>query len=195
MLSLFKRKKRTKKRTIQKMVKRSVSEALLIQEQKNKKQLDSLYSSLQTLQNRQKKLENLSEDILDTMEGHFSILEEEAKKDTRELELIEHIIQYDEQLNNIRLFMEKKEDTHVWAEQITLLCNSLKPSMAQHDLIKIDTCHIPVDFNLHEVIQIEETSNLKKQELVSQIIVPGWIYKNTVLQKAKIVAYKYQTNE
>lgn len=195
MLSLFKRKKRQRKRGIPKMVKRSVSEALFMQEQRNKKQLDSLYSSLQKLQVRQKKLENLSEDILDTMESHFSILEEQIKKDTRELELIEHIIQYDEQLNNIRLFMKKKEDTHAWAEQITLLCNSLKPSMAQHDLIKIDVCHIPVDFNLHEVIQVEETSNYKKQELVCKIIVPGWIYKNIVLQKAKVIAYKYQVNE
>ena len=96
---------------------------------------------------------------------------------------------YQEQFWNLKRFADQKDD--VWASQITLMEKNLKQYQNQCGISMIEECGIKVDYDLHEVIEVTETSQAEMDKVIADIFRCGYFYKGRVKKKAQVMAYHF----
>lgn len=161
---------------------------------------NSMADVLHQLETRLKRQENMVEELLEQQDEQQEelqkirgYLEEKRLEDLKqEQNLLAVIMQYEEYMVQNRACLEQIAQGETWQKQWDLLERSLKNCLEAGRLEKIQGEHQPVDLNRMEVLQVELVSDPQKENRVKQTVIPGWIYKGNVVQKAKVVAYRYK---
>lgn len=156
------------------------------------KKLTEIEGVIRKVQTKQSKQEDVLEEIFDTIEEHGEAFDKQEAVRSREGNMLTLLIAYDEALGQAIKYTEKHEETKELSRQIADSMNRMKQSMQMVGIIKIDKTGIPIDYGIHELIEIEDTNDFQLKDKVSQIILPGWSLENKVVKKANVIAYKYR---
>ena len=136
------------------------------------------------------------EDLLDELQDqkeHRKIQKQlEAKLVQYELEqdkLLFLIMDYDSQVRLLKEAVNKAQDC-AWTEQINMMAKKLSGDLSAHKIIVTGQPGEPVNFELHEVIQVSGTTDQTRDGLVERVIENGYMKDGRVLKKAKVSAYR-----
>lgn len=77
-----------------------------------------------------------------------------------------------------------------WQQQLAMAEEKLRIRMEKAGLYSINTVGCPVDYEYHDVITVEDTSDEALGGTVKQVFSPGCVYRGTVLKKGKVSAWK-----
>ena len=78
----------------------------------------------------------------------------------------------------------------VWTEQINMMAKKLSGDLSAQKIIVTGQPGEPVNFELHEVIQVSGTTDQTRDGLVERVIENGYMKDGRVLKKAKVSAYR-----
>jgi molecular chaperone GrpE (heat shock protein) len=133
------------------------------------------------------------EDCLDALEEQR---EEEAQSQKRiaELEsgqekLLQVLDAYQEQVWNMMRYAAEHDPA--WVAQIDLIRNAVRGKQISGGISLIEETGVRVDYALHEVIEIIDTAEEERAQVVAEIYHPGYVYMGVVKKKAKVAAYRY----
>ncbi|MDD2960328.1 MAG: nucleotide exchange factor GrpE [Lachnospiraceae bacterium] len=162
---------------------------------KQEAMLEDLLDQLEEVQNQFKELK---EDRSAEQEKMQYLQENEKLKQTlqnsqnenreQEKKLLEIIAAYDEYLR--RIGADRSDRTEESDRQWDLVFQVLDQHLEAGQLKRIDGKGQMVDFETMMVLQAVETDYPDKKNRVKETVIPGWIYKGNVLQKAKVIAYR-----
>ena len=121
--------------------------------------------------------------------------QEEARESTRrEMALLEVIILFHDQFHALKRAAEQAGDS-VWKRQLEFAEEKLSGRYPLVDLQVINAKGAPVNYDLHEVIGVEETSDRAQTMRVADVYVCGYAYRGKVVRKAKVSAYQWTGRE
>ncbi len=152
------------------------------------------------LEVRQRKQENMLEETLELLDGCGENLE--ALKETQETimlqkeqekqSLLDVIMLYGEYMEQLRQNISKSSgSSSQWDRQWDIMEISLKRMREKAGISMIMDDKEPADPERVQVVKQEWTSDPEKHNYVYETVVPGWIYSGKVIQKAKVIVYKY----
>lgn len=102
--------------------------------------------------------------------------------------LLELFESYQEQFWNLKRFASQKEEA--WSAQMALMEQKLAHCRQLCGISIIETCGTEVDYQLHEVIGVVDTTDREKDRMIAEIINWGYLYKGRVKRKAQVAAYR-----
>lgn len=117
-------------------------------------------------------------------------MQEYAQSEKKLLDLFEA---YQEQFFQMKRFAGEKDEA--WKEQLALMEEKLEQCRRECGISIISGCGIPVNYELHEIIEVKDTDDLSKDNLISDIYRCGYIYKGRILKKAQAAAYRAKITE
>lgn len=138
-----------------------------------------------TLEDTLDGLEQQSEEEKENREQLFQL-----KKEQEQLLLL--IGAYEEQIWNMKNFVGEYEET--LGSQLELMQRALKGYQLPCGISMITEPEEKVDYQLHEVIEVIDTEEDERDQMVARIYSPGYLYKGRVVKKAKVAVYKVVTN-
>ncbi len=146
------------------------------------------YQNLITKQKKDEILMGNMQESLDTIQNDLQNLNYVKEE---ELRMVEYIRSYDESLFQMeRIFGRSGGSGPQWSGQIHKTRQQLWKNMKSSEIYIISDTGVPVDASLHKVMQSHDAEDPQESDTVDEIITPGIIFKNHVLRKAKITAYK-----
>ena len=173
-----------------------VIEKLQLQEELWQEQWSTQKEDYQKLLTRQRKSETITEEILETLDEYKEKLERQNNLRNNEKIFAGYILDYDESLHQMERVLRKSEvESSEWVRQVHGMREQLSESMKQSEIKIIKDSEIPVDFSIHEVIEICDTEYEEKNNMVCEVITPGISLRGEVLRKAKVTAYKYREGQ
>lgn len=101
--------------------------------------------------------------------------------------LLELFETYQEQFWNLKRFTENKDET--WSAQMALMEQKLEQCRKLCSISIIEESGTEVNYDLHEVIEVVDTTERGKDRLIAGIINWGYLYKGRVKKKAQVTAY------
>lgn len=149
---------------------------------------------------RQKKQENMLEEILGLVDEYgagLSKLAESREKERNQSEkqeekLLDLIMLYEEYLRNIQAFGSKNDK---WQQDMqenwSILHLSVKRLREQCGLIEIADDGTEALPERDEVVEQRAVSEKSLHNHVAETIISGWIYKGRIIRKAKVIIYKF----
>lgn len=133
------------------------------------------------------------EDLLEEWEDKESEKECLRKRihDSEQAEnlLLELFESYQEQFWNLKRFAQKRDEA--WSAQMALMERKLESSRQLCGVSIIETCKTEVDYQLHEVIGVVDTTEQEKDKRIAEMINWGYLYKGKVKKKAQVTAYRF----
>ncbi|MDR1548939.1 MAG: nucleotide exchange factor GrpE [Hungatella sp.] len=166
-----------------------------------KKEFDSFSDRMELMESRQKKQENMLEEALELLDCCTETLSERNKKEEtqwrqagqRENDLLELIMTYGEYMENLRFYMKDQSFFgEEWDSQWKMMELSLKRTEEKCGIARIQDEGEPADPSRVEIIKKKTCPDVENHNHVGEIIIPGWIYKGTVIKKAKAVIWQYE---
>lgn len=152
------------------------------------------------LEVRQRKQENMLEEALELLDGcgeNLETLNESQKslvhqKEQEKQNLLEVIMLYGEYMEQLRQNMSKSEVSNSgWDRQWEVMEISLRRIREKAGVSMIMDDGEPADPERVQVVKQERTMDQEKHNYVHKTVVPGWLYKGIIIQKAKVIVYKY----
>lgn len=191
---MFFLKKRTENVITESIIKEQLSQLSDTCRQENadtKKALDKMQQQQMEMQKfLRKKMETL-DDFLDQLEEEKETQEEaeELRKEAseREIQLCQLIGIYSEQMHTIEALLADKEG---WNEQFLLMGKKRKQLCGLAQIQETGNIGEPFDYRLHEIIKTEETDQDKLEGIISQVYVPGILYRGKIIKKAQVCVYR-----
>ena len=164
---------------------------------KGQELLEALSKELRQIGTDVRKHDMALEDCLDALEEQREE-ESQSQKRIAELEdgqdkLLEVLDVYQEQMWNMMRYAA--ENDPAWVPQIELIRNAVKGKLISGGISLIEETGCKVDYALHEVIEVLDTTDEGRLQTVAKIYHPGSVYKGTVRKKAKVAAYRYTAAE
>lgn len=155
------------------------------------RKLETMNQNISQLQKSVQKHDMAIEDLLEEWDEKKSD-EDNIKEKFREYEnneryLLELFEEYQEQFWNMKRFADEKDET--WAAQIALMEKGLERCRQLCGISIIGECVSTVDYDLHEVIEVLDTTDPDKDKMIARIYRCGYIYKGQVKKKAQVSAY------
>jgi len=169
-----------------------------------KKEFDSLADRMELMESRQKKQGNMLEEALELLDCCTEIFSERNKKEEmqwrqagqQENNLLELIMTYGEYMENLRSYMKEQPFFgEEWNSQWKLMEISLKRTEEKCGIARIQDEGELADPSRVEIIKKKTCPGMEKHNYVEKIIIPGWIYKGTVIKKAKAVVWQYEEEQ
>lgn len=164
---------------------------------------ESLYTSVQTAvaafeSNTERILATLQkqemsfEDVIERIEEQEN-QETVSKKRITELEmreqaLLDVLISYQEQLFHFEHMAESLDEN--WKKQLAMVQDKLTRNMLEAGIQEIRGEGEPVNYELHEIIQVIDTEDEKLASKVSIVYRPGILYCGQVKRKARVLVYR-----
>jgi molecular chaperone GrpE (heat shock protein) len=131
-------------------------------------------------------IENLLDEMQEAQENDDSARAAAEEQRRNQENLLALIASYQEQFWQIRRFFGEKDEA--WSEQLALMEQTLENARIHCGITAIDQVGAPVDYALHEVIDLTDSDTCDKT--VAEIYSPGYLYQGKVMKKAKIAAYR-----
>ncbi len=138
------------------------------------------------------------DDLLDEWEDRRSMEENLAQHVAKEKELCEErtrllklIMTYDIQIGIMKNAVQTSAEED-WAEQIAMMEKKLSGELAAARISRIGSSGDEVNYELHEVISIEDTSLSSLHGKIARVLENGYMHEGQVLKKARVSAYRYQ---
>ena len=103
--------------------------------------------------------------------------------------LLRLVMGYQDTLFDLRSLLSSSDES--WAYQFSLIDEKLKTPLLKSDLTVLQDVGIPVDYDLHEVVDAVETNDPEADKTIAQVFSCGYVFRGTVLRKAKVVAFRY----
>lgn len=144
---------------------------------------------------RQRKGEAIMQDVVDVLNAYATALSGEDVLKRRENELVKYILEYDSIIHQLERILRNTEGSMEWEGQLKTMREQLWKEMDSLEVCIVSRIGEPVDFHIHEVIQVQETANRDEDKLVYEVILPGISFRDKVLRKAKVVAYRYREEQ
>lgn len=149
--------------------------------------------SLQKILAKQSKQSLLLEELLEVLEEEKE--DRKEKEEQREKEhrqekekLAEVIISASEYLYQ----MERQMDNAAWEEQIRLVRSHIGRQMYGCGIQEIAEADIKAEPSLHEVMEEVITTEEGKDKNIKEVLIPGYLYKEKVKNKAKVIIYSQE---
>lgn len=156
-------------------------------------QLDQIEAHCSRLQTDVHKHDMAIEDLLDEWavkksdEDSIRTQLDEARQ--TEQQLLELFEAYLEQFWNLRHYAASKDAS--WASQITLMEKNLKHYQHSCAISLIQERGVSVDYDLHEIIDVTDTTDPALDKTIAEIYRCGYLYKGKVRKKAQAAAYRF----
>lgn len=170
--------------------------AVLEQTEREKSEYEKIEAALKELSLKVSRQDMAVEDLLDiwtNLEEKNNQREEVQKALTEqkktEKELLKLVMSYDSQMR--MLIYTVCEQSPLLADQAVLMEKKMTQELTEAGITMIGTIGESVNYELHEVIQAEPTSEKERHGFVAQVVERGYMKNGTVLKKAKVCAYKY----
>ncbi len=156
-------------------------------------QLDQLETNCDRLRTSVHKHDMAIEDLLDEWaekkSGEDSIQAQLNEASQTEQQLLGLFEAYLEQFWNLRHYAASKDAA--WASQITLMEKNLKHCQHSCAISLIQECGVSVDYDLHEIIDVTDTTDPALDKTIAEIYRCGYLYKGKVRKKAQAAAYRF----
>lgn len=160
---------------------------------------------LQLVQESDRKLEQLGarvskhdmalEDLLEEWEeksaGEERLLDSLQEQKQAEKKLLDLFEAYLDQFFDMRRMAHGQGGG--WAGQLELMEKQLEHYRRLCGITVISDCGVPVDYDLHEVIEPVATGDRALDQTVEQVYRCGYFYQGTVKRKAQVTAYRFQS--
>ncbi|MCI6996115.1 MAG: nucleotide exchange factor GrpE [Oliverpabstia sp.] len=78
-----------------------------------------------------------------------------------------------------------------WQRQMQLMSQNVKAQMCLCGISPVEESGIPVDYALHEVVEVVETTDIQKNKTIAEVYRPGYVYRGRVKKKAQVKAFRY----
>lgn len=157
------------------------------------RQLQELNQNIGQLQTSVHKHDMAIEDLLEEWDlkksDEDSIKEQFKEYKNSECQMLTLFEAYQEQFWNLKRFTDTNNG--ILAEQIALMEKNLEQYRQLCGISIIGETGIPVDYDLHEVIEAADTTDSGQDKLVAVIYRCGYLYKGKVKKKAQVSAYRY----
>ena len=155
--------------------------------------LDALSQQIRQTGTDVRKHDMALEDCLDVLEEQREE-ETQSQKKIAELEsgqekLLQVLDAYQEQVWNMMRYAAEHDPA--WVAQIDLIRNAVRGTQISGGVSLIEETGVRVDYALHEVIEIIDTAEEERAQVVAEIYHPGYVYMGVVKKKAKVAAYRY----
>ena len=155
--------------------------------------LDALSQQIRQTGTDVRKHDMALEDCLDVLEEQREE-ETQSQKRIAELEagqekLLQVLDAYQEQVWNMMRYAAEHDPA--WVAQIDLVRNAVRGKQISGGISLIEETGVRVDYALHEVIEIIDTAEEERAQVVAEIYHPGYVYMGVVKKKAKVAAYRY----
>ena len=159
--------------------------------QEENRKLEEIDQNIGQLKAAVQKHDMAIEDLLEEWEDKKSKKDDFRKRiqDCEQSEnlLLELFESYQEQFWNLKRFAEKKDET--WSAQMTLMGQKLEYCRQICGISIIEESGTEVNYDLHEVIEVVDTTERARDRLIAEIINWGYLYKGRVKKKAQVTAY------
>lgn len=160
---------------------------------KGQESLDTLSKEIRQIGTDVRKHDMALEDCLDVLEEQREE-ETQSQKKIAELEsgqekLLQVLDAYQEQVWNMMRYAAEHDPA--WVAQIDLIRNAVRGKQISGGISLIEETGVRVDYALHEVIEIIDTAEEERAQVVAEIYHPGYVYMGVVKKKAKVAAYRY----
>lgn len=131
-------------------------------------------------------------DMLEELKEDREQVQKQIKDVTQEREkLLGLFFTYQEQLWNMRAYAA--ENDSLWYQQLLLVEKVIGDSVLSCGITAIAETGCAVNYEFHDVLEVKDTEDPYKDRTVAAIVKPGYLYKGTVRQKAKVKAYRLRT--
>lgn len=155
--------------------------------------LDALSQQIRQTGTDVRKHDMALEDCLDVLEEQREE-ETQSQKKIAELEsgqekLLQVLDAYQEQVWNMMRYAAEHDPA--WMAQIDLIRNAVRGKQISGGISLIEETGVRVDYALHEVIEIIDTAEEERAQVIAEIYHPGYVYMGVVKKKAKVAAYRY----
>ncbi len=155
--------------------------------------LDALSQQIRQTGTDVRKHDMALEDCLDVLEEQREE-ETQSQKKIAELEsgqekLLQVLDAYQEQVWNMMRYAAEHDPA--WVAQIDLIRNAVRGKQISGGISLIEETGVRVDYALHEVIEIIDTAEEERAQVIAEIYHPGYVYMGVVKKKAKVAAYRY----
>lgn len=134
------------------------------------------------------------EDCLDALEEQQEE-QRQSRKQIRKLEaeqekLLKLLAVYQEQLWGMKRYAG--QNAPEWLSQLELVEKTAESSRLSCGVAWIDAAEVPVDYELHDVIEARTVSEEAMDKRVAEIYSPGLIFQGNVIRKARVAAYRLE---
>ena len=155
--------------------------------------LDALSQQIRQTGTDVRKHDMALEDCLDVLEEQREE-ETQSQKKIAELEsgqekLLQVLDAYQEQVWNMMRYAAEHDPA--WVAQIDLIRNAVRGKQISGGISLIEETGVRVDYALHEVIEIIDTAEEERAQVIAEIYHPVYVYMGVVKKKAKVAAYRY----
>ena len=166
--------------------------------------VSSMDEQLNKLQSQTNRHDMVIEDMLDTWEElkgrereQISEVEERLKA-YREADVAETRHREEQLLALFEVYLEQMtalyraaaEDPD-WAGPVSLMERKIEAQQLKSGITVIDKVGIPVDYDLHTVLDVEETGEEALSGTIREVYVAGYLYNGEVRKKAQVSAWRY----
>ena len=86
-------------------------------------------------------------------------------------------------------------DDPAWEKQLTLAQAQLQPARIEAGFTVTGKEGEKADYDLHEVISVQETDKPDQNGLIEKVYEPGFCWQGAVLKKAKVSAYRFRRTD
>ncbi len=126
---------------------------------------------------------------LEEESGEEKVLSEQLKSTESERDgLLALVGVYEEQLWELADRLTGEE----WDAQFAILDRRLEQAKRPLGLVTVARAGVPVDYDIHEVIQVIAAENQGQDGMVCEVLIPGIIWKGKTLKKARVSVWRYE---
>lgn len=162
--------------------------------------LDKKEEELSLLQTISREVRQNSADIRRhdmALEDCLEMLEEQREEEIQGRKRIEELLNllevYQEQMWSMRRYAAGHDPA--WLPQLELSKETVKGKEKICGISWIEEIGVRVDYGMHEVIEVRETADEGMAQIVAEVCQPGYLYKGEVRKKAKVIAYRLESNK
>lgn len=188
-------KNREKEENFKKELEQSLEEkfqALRQELGKSNRQLEEVNQKVGQLQLSVQKHDMAIEDLLDEWEEKRSdeadVKARFQEGTRRENQLLKVFEVYQEQFWNLKRFADTADSE--WAEQLSLMEKNLMHCRQLCGISIIGECGVEIDYDLHEAIEVLDTTDPRLNGIVAAVYSSGYLYQGKVKKKARVGVYR-----
>ena len=151
--------------------------------------IEDLLDSWEEMQRKQRKEnETLSDALTQTMER------ERRQTAQRENNLLQLCMTAMEQLSALKRAADES-GSEEWSRQLRLAEDKLRSASLPAGFQVIGDAGVPVDYSIHEVIDVCDAGNAEQENTVAEVLSNGYAYLGKILRKAKVSAFRKMAAE
>lgn len=156
------------------------------------RQLSTVEEMLQKSLKRQRKVESAVDSINEMIEEHTDSFLTQEGIISKESVLIAVLMEQDEYLYRLARLTPQSSISTTFVEQIESIRQIAQQKLKPFNFFVISDTHVPIDYQVHEIIDVMPTENINNKDTVYQIVTPGYTHNGKLIKKATIIAYKYE---